>query len=74
MSGRWSSAAHSESLTVRVSCSLKSALIFALLGHRVFGEFLRTSERSLLIISIAIDEVVVFLIVLLISAGGLGVI
>ena len=71
---RWSSAAHPESLTIRVSCALKSALILTLLSHWVFSEFLRTSERSLLIISIAIDEVVIFLIVLLISARGLCVI
>ena len=37
---RWAPAAHSEPLTIRVSCALKSALILALLSHGVLGELL----------------------------------
>ena len=37
---RWAPAAHSEPLTIRVSCAFKSALILALLSHGVLGELL----------------------------------
>ena len=58
---RRSTASHTETLAIRISCSLETPLILALLRHGVFSKFLRTSERSLLIIAITIDKVVAFL-------------
>lgn len=56
------SAAHSEPLAVRRPCSFKSSVVFTLVRHRVFCQFLRTSERPLLVRpSVAADEVVILL-------------
>lgn len=56
--------AHSESLTVGVTRALNVPLIFALLCHRVLRQSLGTSERSLLVVSVAVDEVVALFLVL----------
>ena len=67
-------AAHSEALTVRDALTFKPALILTLLSHRVFSKLLRPSERSLLIVSVIIDEIVILFLTLLGSARLLGVI
>lgn len=61
---RRASAPHAESLTVRVPLTLQAPIIFALLRHRVFCQLLRTSERSLLVITVTVDEVVALFLVL----------
>ena len=58
---RGSTTAHSETLTIRISGAFKSTIILRLLSHGILGELLGTSERSLLIITITVDKVVVFL-------------
>ncbi len=63
MAWRRSTTTHSEALTIGVSGSLEAPLILALLRHGVFGEFLRTTEGSFLIVAIAVDEVVALLVV-----------
>ena len=61
----WSTTPHAEPLAIRDSLAFKPTLIFTLLGHRVFSKLLRTSEGSLLIVSIAINEIVILLLALL---------
>ena len=59
MSGWRSATTHSESLAIRVPCSLEVSIIFALLSHRIFGKLLRTPEGSFLVVSITMDKIVV---------------
>lgn len=59
VSRRWSSTPHPEALTVRVSGSLEASIVLTLLRHGVFSQFLRATDRSLLIVSVAVDKVVV---------------
>lgn len=56
------SAPHAESLTIRVSLTFQPPLILTLLRHRVFRQLLRTSKRSLLVITVAADKVVLLLV------------
>lgn len=51
--------------------TFKSALIFALLGHRVLGQLLGASEWPLLVVSVAVDEVVALFLVLLLRLARL---
>ena len=53
------STAHAEALAVRDSLTFKSALVLALLRHRVLSELLTAPKRSLLIVSVAVDEIVI---------------
>ena len=53
---------HAESLTIRIPRSLETPLVFTLLSHRVLCKLLRTSERPLLVVSVAVDKVVALLV------------
>ncbi len=72
---RRASTAHSESLTVRISCSFKSAFVFTLFGHRrVLSQLLRTSIRFFLVFLakfLCVDEIVALFIVLTLLALAL---
>ena len=48
---------HAESLTIRIPRSLETPLVFTLLSHGVLCKLLRTSERPLLVVSVAVDKV-----------------
>ena len=72
---RWRpTAAHAEALAIRDPLALKPAFVLALFRHRVFCKLLTASKRSLLIISIAVNEVVVLFLTLLGRVSLLGVI
>ena len=65
LAGRWPAAPQSESLAIRSSGALKTSLILALLSHRVFSQLLRPTERTLLVVSVTANEVIVLFSVLL---------
>ena len=56
----WTSTAHSESLTIRVSSSFQSTFFLALLRHRVFCELLASEWPLMCIVAVTVDEIIAF--------------
>ena len=71
---RGTTATHSEALTVWNALAFKSTFVLTLLSHRVFSKLLWSSERSFLIVSITVYEIVTLFLTLLRSVRLLSVI